>query len=173
MAAKPIFIPRIPKYERLQRMAERYPSLDPDKAEAHVALKVVAEEVGTAIKLELTRHGLGEGRFVVLALLLEQHPGPLTHSELAELSGVTRANITGLVDGLERDGYVKREDSGADRRVRPISLTPVGQQLIEDVLPDRFAWINTLMGGLSASECKTLVALLMKVRAGLSALKRE
>lgn len=173
MSKKSVLLHRIPKYERLQRMAERYPSLDPDALEAHIALKVVGEEVAAAARQDFVRYGLGEGRFVVLVLLLEQQPRSLSHSELAELSGVTKGNITGLVDGLERDGFVKREDSGADRRVRPISLTPVGQHHIEKIMPDHFSRVASVMGGLSVSERKTLAALLLKVQAGLSALKPE
>jgi DNA-binding MarR family transcriptional regulator len=174
MASRSFTVHRIPKYERLQRMAERYPSwgLDPMALEAQLMLLGVAGEVSAAIGTRLARHGLGEGRFLVLGLLLEQQPKRLSHSELAELSGVTKGNITGLVDGLARDGYVKREDSGEDRRVRPIALTPVGRRLIEKILPDSFGWVGGLMGGLSVSECKTLVALLTKVQAGVAVLKR-
>lgn len=154
-------------------MAERYPSLDPTAIEAYLTLLEVADEIAVAAGAHLARHGLAEGRHLVLGLLLQHHPEPLCHSELAERSGVTRGNITGLVDGLERDGYVKREESEDDRRVTLIALTAAGRRLIEKVLPDRFGRIAGLMGGLSASDRKTLVSLLTKVRAGLPAMKRE
>ena len=171
MASKRVFFHRIPKYERLQRMSERYPSLDPDAAEAHIALKVVGDAVAAAMRKDLARHGISEGRFLVLALLLEQEPRSLTHSDLADLSGVTKGNITGLVDGLERDGFVRREGDRTDRRVSIISLTSAGKQLIEDVLPGHFARVAAIMAGLSASDRKSLVELLMKVRSGLTALE--
>jgi DNA-binding MarR family transcriptional regulator len=168
-------IRRIPKSERLQRMAERYPSLglDPTALEAFLVLLGVAGEVSAAAGEDLARHGLAEGRFLILSLLLESHPKPLSHSELAELSGVTNGNITGLVDALERDGHVKREDSGEDRRVTPIALTPSGRRLIEKILPDHLRRIAGLMADLSASERKSLVSLLKKVQTALPALKRE
>jgi DNA-binding MarR family transcriptional regulator len=173
MASKPAVVRRIPEHERLQRMAERYPSLDPTALKARLTLLSVAREVSLAIAANLARYGLGEGRFLVLGLLLESQPRPLSHSELADLAGVTKGNITGLVDGLERDGYVKREDSGDDRRVTPVSLTPAGRRYIEKILPDHFARNAKLMGKLSVSERKTFVSLLEKVRAGLPAFKRE
>jgi DNA-binding MarR family transcriptional regulator len=173
MGLKRSIVCRVPKYERLQRLAQRYPSLDPSASHGYATLLAIADEVATAAGEHLARYGLGEGRHLVLGLLLEHFPKPLSHSELAELSGVTKGNITGLVDGLERDGYVKREDSGDDRRVTPISLTATGRRLIEKVLPDRFGRIAGLMGDLSASERKTLISLLAKVQAGLPALKRE
>jgi len=77
------------------------------------------------------------------------------------------------VDGLERDGYVKREARGDDRRVTPIALTPAGRRLIEKILPDHAGWVSALMAGLSVSERKTLMSLLTKVQSGLPALKRK
>jgi|SRR5271165_1668063 len=174
MISRPVTIHRIPKYERLQRMAERYPSLglDPTALEAYLMLLGVGGEVSAAVGTNLARYGLGQGRFMVLGLLLEHQPQPLSHSELADLSGVTKGNVTGLVDGLERDGYVKRQDSGSDRRVTPIALTPAGRRLIEKILPDHFGRVAGLMDEFSASERKTLVSLLTKVQAGIPALKR-
>lgn len=42
--------------------------------------------------------------------------GPLTAGRLAELTGLTTGAVTGLVDRLERRGYVRREPDPADRR---------------------------------------------------------
>lgn len=173
MTLKSDIVHPIPKYERLQRMAKRYPSLDPDTVVAHCILQSIADEVSAAKKETLARYGLSEGRLHVLALLMEHHPRPLSHSELAELSSVTKGNITGLVDGLERDGQVRREDSEEDRRVSLISLTSLGQQLIENILPNYFTRLAALMGELSIAERKTLVSLLTKVHAGLPAFKHE
>jgi DNA-binding MarR family transcriptional regulator len=172
MAAKPVVIHRVPQYERLQRMARRYPALgmDPSAVEAFMVLVGVARQVSAAAGADLWRHGLLEGRFLILALLLESHPKSLSHSQLAELSGVTKGNITGLVDGLERDGNVKREESGEDRRVTPIALTAAGRRLIEKVLPDHLGRIAGLMGELSLAERKMFVSLLTKVQGAVSIL---
>jgi DNA-binding MarR family transcriptional regulator len=58
---------------------------------------------------------------------LEQH-GPLTAGRLAELSGFTTGAITGIVDRLERAGYVRRERHPSDRRsviIHPLRLHEV------------------------------------------------
>jgi DNA-binding MarR family transcriptional regulator len=49
--------------------------------------------------------------------------GPLTAGQLAELTGLSTGAITGVVDRLERAGYVRRERDPDDRRrviVRPL-----------------------------------------------------
>lgn len=50
--------------------------------------------------------------------------GPMTAGELAEQTSLTTGAVTGLVDRLERNGYVKREHDKSDRRrviIKPIS----------------------------------------------------
>lgn len=163
----------ISKYKRLQSFAERYPSLgmDPTALEAYLMLVSVAGEVMAANSEILARYGIAEGRLQVLGLLLEQFPQPLSHSELAEQLEVTKGNITGLVDGLERDGYVKRQESVSDRRVTPIALTPNGRRLIEEILPELFSRKARLMSELSTSDRETLISLLAKIHAGVPAYK--
>src|SRR5262245_58816371 len=55
--------------------------------------------------------------------LLVRH-GAMTAGRLAELTGLTTGAVTGLVDRLERRGYVRREAHPSDRRsvvVRPLT----------------------------------------------------
>jgi DNA-binding MarR family transcriptional regulator len=57
--------------------------------------------------------------------------GPITAGRLAELTGLTTGAVTGLVDRLERRGYVVREPNPADRRsvvVRPLE-TPIARDI--------------------------------------------
>jgi DNA-binding MarR family transcriptional regulator len=42
--------------------------------------------------------------------------GPLTAGRLAELTGLTTGAITGVVDRLERSGFVRRQRDANDRR---------------------------------------------------------
>jgi DNA-binding MarR family transcriptional regulator len=82
---------------------------------------------------------------------------------LAELASVSRATITGLLDTLERDGFVRREPDPADRRQTEVHLTPAGQEFMHDLLPTHFQLINGLMANLTEAERKTLVKLVHKI----------
>jgi DNA-binding MarR family transcriptional regulator len=166
---------RVPKFAWLQRIAERYCGVEHDRAsmEAYLLLMSLALELREIGNANLAKLGLGEGRCTVLALLLESQPEPLSHSRLAELLLVTKGSITGLVDGLERDGLVKREDRSEDRRLRYISLTPAGQELVERLMPDKFRRIAGLLAGLTQPERETLVSLLLKVQDGLPAYRSD
>ena len=61
-----------------------------------------------------SRLGMSAAEWKCLGLL-EQH-GPLTASRVAELSGFTTGAITGIVDRLEKTGYVRRKPHPNDRR---------------------------------------------------------
>lgn len=57
--------------------------------------------------------------------------GPMTAGELAEQTGLTTGAVTGLVDRLERDGFVKREHDDQDRR--RVIIKPVGHGRYKEV----------------------------------------
>ena len=169
MAAKPLTVPLIPKYERLQQIAAHLPELhlDVPAFAAYLALVSVADEIEAASAEYFARHELSTGRFCILVALLEHLPKALAPSELAELAGVTRGNVTGLIDGLERDGQVTRQERGCDRRMTPVALTPAGRKLARTLLADRAERIHNLMRRLSPAERDTLLSMLARIREGL------
>ena len=59
--------------------------------------------------------------------------GPLTAGELAERTGLTTGAITGVVDRLERAGYVRRERDPGDRR--RVIIRPDAERLHAEVAP--------------------------------------
>ena len=56
----------------------------------------------------------------------------ITVGELARQAEVTPATITGMLDGLERDGMVVRRRSDEDRRVVLVTLTDQGRELLHE-----------------------------------------
>jgi DNA-binding MarR family transcriptional regulator len=85
--------------------------------------------------------------------------------------GTTQANVTGLVAGLERDGFIDRKASSEDRRVSYISLSRSGKRVVASLLPAYFAKNRAALRGLSASEKKTFVELLNKIARGFATIE--
>jgi DNA-binding MarR family transcriptional regulator len=54
--------------------------------------------------------------------------GPLKMIDLGQHLGVTARNVTKLVDALEEEGLVRREDVPGDRRAVLVQLTEAGRQ---------------------------------------------
>jgi DNA-binding MarR family transcriptional regulator len=168
----------LPRYECLLEAAKEFPDLDPSAAVAFLHLLRTGDEAFGITDRNMGEHNISHGRFGVLMLLWrsvqpraakllgadECVAGPRTPAELADAAGVTRATMTGLVDTLERDGYVKREPDPDDRRMMSVRLTPQGEKFLHEFLPGHFQAIAALMSPLSEAERKTLVRLLGKVQ---------
>jgi len=81
------------------------------------------DEVTRVMDAHFASRSTTHGRFLVMMLLLEKKgtdcPRPTTPAELAELASVSRATITGLLDSLERDGYVRRLPDPMNNSTRP------------------------------------------------------
>lgn len=56
--------------------------------------------------------------------VLREQPGPITAGRLAELTGLTTGAITGVLDRLERAGFVARDQDPSDRRRVVVRCTP-------------------------------------------------
>lgn len=115
----------------------------------------------------LAPHGLSEGRFVLL-FLLEAAGGPLAPHTLAEQAGITRASVTSLLDGLEREALIQRKADQHDRRALIIELTPTGRALAGTLVAQHSRWIASLFAPLSPNERKQFARLLGKVGRHLS-----
>lgn len=159
----------LPKYECLRELASRIPEVEPSSVETCLVMIKVVKEVMQAFEAHFGRHGLSEGRFSVMMILLVHPEHSHSPSELADRAGVTRATMTGLLDGLERDGFVAREPHPSDRRTLVARLTERGRDFLHAMLPDHFRRVAGLMAPLSEDERQTLIHLMTKVHEGLPA----
>lgn len=161
-----ILLRQIPRYECLLEASRLYPQLDPKGCEAFLHLLHTGDEIVRHFAQFFQKHGLSQGRFAVLMLLnhrLTTFPSPSTPAELADQCACTRATMTGLIDTLEKDGYVRREPDAEDRRVMRVCLTELGKNMMNEILPQHFHTITSLMNALSEAEQRTLVSLLAKI----------
>jgi DNA-binding MarR family transcriptional regulator len=165
----------VPRYERLKRLAERFPQLDLSAIQTCIGMLHLAHELTGAYDAHLARYGLSMGRFIVLIRLFtsEETEGGtgLTPAELAESSCVSRATMTGLLDTLEKDELISRQDHPEDRRMYTVRLTSKGRTLLNGMLPDHYGRISALMAPLSDAERATFQDLMTKVTSGIPALR--
>lgn len=113
--------------------------------------------------------GLTDVQYNVLALLTYQtsEEGGLSQAQLSDMMLVNRANITSLVDRMEKAELVTRTAHSKDRRFNIIKLTTKGAKLFARVEPYYFEQVGQVMSGATESEQKKLMAILEKVRANL------
>jgi len=160
----------LPKYDAIRQRATKHPELDPRALESFLVLLRVGSDTLDALEAYLVKQGTSQGKFTVLMLLNRDPDVGISPSDLADRSGVTRATITGLLDGLSREKLVVREDDTGDRRKAVVRLTSRGRKLLEGMLPEYYRQVSDLMGGLTDAEKVTLIDLLVKVNTRLSSL---
>lgn len=60
-------------------------------------------------------------------------PGRATPADLARRSHITPATVTGIVDTLEKAGYVVRERDATDRRITWVVITDAGRARVSEI----------------------------------------
>lgn len=161
-----------PIQQTVKEMTERFPDLDTSALETLLLFMRTSRDIHSEMSARLSRYGLSQGKFIILMLLFRNTGNHLTPSELADRAGVTRGTITGLVDGLQRDGLIERGTTNTDRRMVTVRLTAAGQQVLNELLPGYFTRTSELLSELDQSERQTLVTLLNKLKTGLEQVKQ-
>lgn len=148
--------------EALLEEAHKRGNVDAGAVESLQVLLSAADLVRGAVDRFLARYGLSRGRFYLLLLLLNETEG-LQPSSLAEGAGVRRATISGLLDGLEKDGLVRRMGDSQDRRAQRIQATQVARGLMDGVLKEFFARTAHWFGGVSGGGRRTIEGVLASI----------
>lgn len=110
-------------------------------------------------------HGLTAAQFNVLGVLVVEGGG-VRQQRLSELLVVDRSNITGLVDRLEKAGWVERQADPEDRRAHRVVVTETGRTLWETVRPRYEEVVAQVTAGMGEKRMGEMVARLRHLQAG-------
>jgi DNA-binding MarR family transcriptional regulator len=98
--------------------------------------------------------GLSRARLSALSVVVFR--GPLTLGDLATAEGVRSATMTGIVNGLERDGLVRRRPHRRDKRSVNIEATAAGRQLLDQARARRIDHVVSRLDDLADDELELL-----------------
>jgi DNA-binding MarR family transcriptional regulator len=161
-----------PRYTFLLETAKTQPGVDPQACDLFLEILRTGEAVSAIETGYLSAHKITPGRFAVMLLLGVDESIVRKPSELAELIGVTRATMTGLLDTLERDNFVTRTLDPDDRRSMRVVSTPECRELLKKVLPGYFQAVSSIPSTLTSEERAEFKRLTAKIQAGLVAGKQ-
>jgi DNA-binding MarR family transcriptional regulator len=88
--------------------------------------------------------------------LLETH-GPLTPGRLAELSRLTTGTVTGVLDRLEKGGYVRRDRDPHDRRKVIVTLVPANLAGVGEHYRHHAEHLETVLARRSDAELEVII----------------
>jgi MarR family 2-MHQ and catechol resistance regulon transcriptional repressor len=109
----------------------------------------------------LEETGIDNTDFRILEALLNK--GPLPVNTIGPKVYLTPGSISVAVDRLVERGLVSRVESPEDRRVRVVSLTPKGKELITPIFRKHAAEIGKVFADASPKELRTLETILKKI----------
>lgn len=131
-------------------------------SETVAAIRRVGLAMRGRFQRRLAEHALTFPQWLLLKALQEE--GRLTSREAAARLGVTAANVTGIVDRLERDRFVTRSKSPDDGRVTFLRLTERGHEKLDAIRAAPGSVVGDMFEDLTEAELAKLRALLAKVR---------
>jgi MarR family transcriptional regulator, 2-MHQ and catechol-resistance regulon repressor len=126
-----------------------------------VVLSRAYQAVARRTEGDIARHGLSPGEFAILEVLY--HKGPLLLGEVQRKILVSSGGVTYLVDRLEKNGLVERQDCTTDRRARYAALTARGEELMRGIFPSHAEAVSKAVAGLTEEERAQATMLLRKL----------
>jgi DNA-binding MarR family transcriptional regulator len=106
--------------------------------------------------------------FKVMGILRRR--GPLPMSRIGVWLGISKPNMTAIIDKLIAEGRVERRHDPSDRRIVEVSLTAEGKRYMDECWKQARESARTRLSALSEEERNTLYTALEDVRTTLSKL---
>ncbi len=116
----------------------------------------------------LKPYGLTVEQFILLKNIPED--GALSQNQLCEIVEKSAANVTRILDRLQKKKFIQRKQNPADRRSTLLVLTSQGKEMAEKVHNLFESFSEHLTMGISGQEQDQLMQFLNKIRENLDLL---
>lgn len=128
-------------------------------------LTLTTQTYHRAICDELAPHGITYRQSMVLGWLALE--GELSQTELANKMMIEPPTLVGILDRMERDGWIARHDCPADRRKKIIRADPAAEPVWEKIVNCAVRIRRRATEGLSERQLATLRKLLNRIQSNL------
>jgi MarR family transcriptional regulator for hemolysin len=130
-------------------------------------LTITTQSYHRAVSEELLPHGITYRQSMVLGWLALE--GELSQTELASKMMVEPPTLVGILDRMERDGWISRNNCPSDRRKNLIRANPAAEPVWEKIVECATRVREQAVQGLSDRQLTTLKKLLRRVSQNLKA----
>lgn len=146
----------------MQKNIDLYFDRQDDNSKLIYTIGLLWGQISTTLDSLLANYGLNISKFNILMII--KHVGQengIQQNEISKRLLVTASNITKLLDKLEKDGMITRNDKKGDRRVKLIKVTDSTSKLLDEVWPVYLEEINKLVSALKETDRKNVEKLLL------------
>jgi DNA-binding MarR family transcriptional regulator len=113
------------------------------------------------LSAELKEHGLNTIQMRTLAVLSIMSGA--TVNELAIYTVTEQSTMSRSLDGMEREGMIRRQTRAGDMRVREVHITDAGREAFRRFWPTMHEGFERMFEGISDGEYEVLIRLLTRV----------
>lgn len=145
------------------RMAAALPGLPMAGTVMVRLLRIAGGSLGDYFEPLFRSLDLSENGFHILCLLVASETGSAAPSELSEMVGTSRANMTRLLEQLEGAGWVERRASERDGRRQVVAITAAGRAKVDATVPLIADPVERAFSDLDADELALLDRLVRKL----------
>lgn len=147
----------------MHNLLEEYNWVKNLNSQVLIAFLKTTNDIQSKYKKCFQQYNLTEVQFNALVLIANQSEQGIPLVQLSQRMLVSKANITGLIDRLERDGLVYRSNDKNDRRVTKAYLTEEGTKIFNEALEGYRQLTDELFSVLTPEEKSSLILLMEKL----------
>ena len=141
-----------------------------DKKEVGHEIHVLSNMIGRKIDEEKRQRNMADVSPVQICVVryLHEHKGEeICQRDLERDFNITRSTVTGILQLMEKKGYILRVSVPTDARLKKILLTEKGEKLYHDVRDHVQSMEKFLVRGMTEEEVDQLLFLLEKIKKNL------
>ena len=125
-------------------------------------MRMFARGFGKKHNNELCRGKITMPQFIILDFLSTRHDAMMT--DVAKYLEISTAAVTGMMDRLQKSGYLGRVHDVKDRRIVRLKLTSKGKKLVVKIHEERRQMIITMFSKISQPERDEYLRILTKIK---------
>jgi DNA-binding MarR family transcriptional regulator len=103
----------------------------------------------------------------VIKYLIEQQERPVFQKDIEALLSIRRSTATKMLQLMEKNGYIARQQVDADARLKKIVLTPKAWELHQVIMHEIELLEQQLRQGITDAEMQQFFAVMEKMKANI------
>ena len=132
-------------------------------------VRILSNTIRLNIDRKLNALDLTAQQSFVLRYLWEHDSQVIYPKDIERRFNLTHPTVSGLLQRLEGKGFIVCEPDPDDRRYKRVTLTPPARECQQEICRHIHAMEQTMTAGMTEAEIGTLISLLDRATANLSA----
>ena len=132
-------------------------------------VRILSQAIRQAIDRKLCDLDLTGQQSFIIRYLSERQGEVVYPKDIERRFNLTHPTVSGLLQRLEGKGFIVCEPDPDDRRYKRVTLTPPARECQQEICRHIHAMEQTMTAGMTEAEIGTLISLLDRATANLSA----